>query len=585
MLDPNDERLWSSSGFAPRTRAGVDVNEETALVEYAVVRCSRLLTETPSGLPIRCHRFDAKTGDRITVTAAEVPALALLSVAPNPDMTAGVFREGRMLGQINWGNGFAEIVRDQLGRVAALWPLQPSRVSPSKTPGYAYDVKRKDGVDPDRFRREDMLHVCGMFSVDGIWGRGVVTHARENIGASLAVQRHGSAYFGSGAQPKGIVVAPGLKKPEQRDQFKREWKEIHGSPDSSEVVIIPDGSYSPITISNQDNQFIETGVRNQEIICHIYGVPLYMMGAKVVGSTVEALSMEFVLYGLYPWMSKFEQQCNFKLLDRSQWGTYFFEHDLTALLRGDIKARLDAYRVGITTGVFTINEVRRFENLPGIGPAGEVHYVPANMFTADQMMNGNPGTGASGPGSDHSGAPADSPLDRPVTPADPQRGSQSSYDPERAFEMWRRELPKLVGDELGTQMKSLERQLENRPHEWREVARSALHDVLARTFTKESNAAARAAKGNGDFDRWVKEFYAKHEPELADHLGTACKSLTLAGVKKWEQPGDLAAWLVARSTESLKHAYDHDTPEVFARRLGDWPTKRAADVAEEILKG
>lgn len=558
-----------TGGFFSRTVAGVEVDDEKALTYSAVFRCSRLLTEPPSSLPLRCFR---KTdGDRVQVSASEVPAIDLVSLSPNDDMTAGVWRETIMLQQVNSGNGFAEISRDDFtGEIKALYPIHASRVMPAKQgSGFAYSVRNNDGTYSG-FRREEMLHVCGTLSNDGIWGRGVVTHARENIGGGLAVERYGAAFFGSGGQPKGVVIAPGLTKPADRDQFRREWGEMVSSPDAAHKVAILPGmsSYTAISMSHQDSQFLETGIRNQEIICNWYGVPLYMLGAKILGSSLEGLSGEFIIYSLYPWVSKLEQQLNFKLLDRNQRGTHGFEHDFSALLRGDIQSRMNAYRVAIMTGVFTINHCRRLENLPGIGPAGDVTYVPANMVTAEYMRENGAGSSV-GPGSNQTGAPADNPNDR-------------NPKADAAFHEFVKGKG-LDGKALKQEIAVMETKIDDRPREWKEAARVVLSDTLRRMFTKEAGAAVAAMDSRKDFSVWSAEFFAKHEATLAGALEPACATLKLAGVKRWEKPADLAAWIKARSADDMKRTAN-DSKEVRLRKLAAWPTDRVAAIVEEVMR-
>src|SRR5437870_13801389 len=56
------------------------------------------------------------------------------------------------------------------------------------------------------------------------------------------------------------------------------------------------------------------------------------------------------------------------------------------------------------------------------------------------------------------------------------------------------------------------------------AAQAVLVDVLGRMFTKEANAASRAAKGNG-FDSWLAEFYAEHQETLTAALALAAAVL------------------------------------------------------------
>jgi HK97 family phage portal protein len=397
--------------FAHRTRAGIDINEDIALGFSTVFLCTRIICEPIAGLPILTYERD-DDGGRAEVDPGTLAAQDAIAF-PNDEITAYTFRESRTMHQVNWGGGFAELVRDSRGDVVEMWPIHPSRVKPGRAgSGYDYAVLNNDGTTIG-MQRDEILHVCGPLSDDGIWSKGIITHARETVGGAVAMDRHAWAYLGSGGQPKGIFKSPGLRSPEDKREFRKQWKEIHGNPEQCEVVIAhKDSDYIPIQIPNDDHQFLQSRMSNRKIICELYRVPTYMIGDRVLGASIEAMSAEFVMNTLFPWIRKWEEQLGLKLLNRERRRRFFFEHDFTAMLRGNVADRMNGYRVQITTGVRTINECRRLENLPGIGPAGDIHYIPANMFTADQMLHGNPSAGGmAGPGSDHTGAPADNPLD------------------------------------------------------------------------------------------------------------------------------------------------------------------------------
>ncbi len=59
--------------------------------------------------------------------------------------------------------------------------------------------------------------------------------------------------------------------------------------------------------------------------------------------------------------------------------TLYVEHDLSSLLRGDVQARFEAYRIGREIGALSANDVRRRENEPPI-EGGDLHHQPANWF-------------------------------------------------------------------------------------------------------------------------------------------------------------------------------------------------------------
>lgn len=58
--------------------------------------------------------------------------------------------------------------------------------------------------------------------------------------------------------------------------------------------------------------------------------------------------------------------------------TFFVEHDLAGLLRGDLVTRYNAYRIGREGGWLSSNEIRAFENMSKID-GGDTYVEPLNM--------------------------------------------------------------------------------------------------------------------------------------------------------------------------------------------------------------
>jgi phage portal protein BeeE len=56
------------------------------------------------------------------------------------------------------------------------------------------------------------------------------------------------------------------------------------------------------------------------------------------------------------------------------------EFDADLLLRGDMLQRFQAYRIGRETGLYSANELRKFENLnPRTDPEADAYLSPLNM--------------------------------------------------------------------------------------------------------------------------------------------------------------------------------------------------------------
>jgi phage portal protein BeeE len=74
------------------------------------------------------------------------------------------------------------------------------------------------------------------------------------------------------------------------------------------------------------------------------------------------------------------------LLDPSEYGVYFWEHNIEGLLRGDIAARYAAYVMGKRNGFLNADEIRDQENLNPIpGGLGQEYIVEKNMIGLNDL--------------------------------------------------------------------------------------------------------------------------------------------------------------------------------------------------------
>jgi len=96
---------------------------------------------------------------------------------------------------------------------------------------------------------------------------------------------------------------------------------------------------------------------------------------KATYANTELQGIEFLVYSLRSWLKRWEAEMDLKLLTTDQQRNYFFKFNINALLRGDSAARGVFYRTMLDMGVLSINEVRRLENMNGIGKAGDKHLV------------------------------------------------------------------------------------------------------------------------------------------------------------------------------------------------------------------
>ena len=141
--------------------------------------------------------------------------------------------------------------------------------------------------------------------------------------------------------------------------------------------------YTPISISPEQAQFLETRKFQIDEIARIFRVPPHMVGdlEKSSFSNIEQQSLEFVKYTLEPWIVRWEQSINRVLLTESEKAAYFVKFNVEGLLRGDYQSRMNGYATARQNGWMSANDIRELENLDRI-PAeqgGDLYLINGNM--------------------------------------------------------------------------------------------------------------------------------------------------------------------------------------------------------------
>ena len=376
-------RLYGStySFFFGGTASGKTVNERTAMQTTAVYACVRILAETIASLPLNIYR----STDNGKEKATDHQLYYLLHEEPNPEMTSFVFRETLMSHLLLWGNAYAQIIRDGRGRILALYPLLPDRMTVDRTTeGQLYYEYRKD-TGYVILRPEDILHIPGL-GFDGLVGYSPIAMAKDAIGMAIATEEYGGKFFANGASPGGVLEHPGVVKDPAR--IRESWNAVYqGSGNAHRIAVLEEGmKFQSIGIPPEQAQFLETRKFQTEEICRIFRVPPHLVANldKATFSNIEHQSISFVVHTIRPWLVRLEQGMNKALLSPSEKGQYFVGFVVDGLLRGDYSSRMQGYAVGIQNGFLSPNDVRALENMNTI-EHGDIYAMNGNMLKLEDV--------------------------------------------------------------------------------------------------------------------------------------------------------------------------------------------------------
>ena len=354
----------------------------------AVYACVRILSEAIAGLPLHLYKY---TDDGGKEKAIDHPLYQLLHDEPNPEMSSFVFRETLMTHLLLWGNAYAQIIRNGKGEVIALYPLMPNRMRVDRddkgqlyyTYNRVYDEALKTKTMTVTLRPYEVLHIPGL-GFDGLVGYSPIAMAKNAIGLAIATEEYGAKFFANGAAPSGVLEHPStLKNPEK---LREAWQsQFGGSQNSNRIAVLEEGlKYTPISISPEQAQFLETRKFQINEIARIFRVPPHMVGdlEKSSFSNIEQQSLEFVKYTLDPWVVRWEQNLQRILLTTDEKKDYFFKFNVDGLLRGDYASRMSGYATARQNGWMSANDIRELENLDRIPEelGGDLYLINGNML-------------------------------------------------------------------------------------------------------------------------------------------------------------------------------------------------------------
>jgi HK97 family phage portal protein len=516
--------FWYGPAPGQRTAAGVPVDQAVAMTYSACWASTMLLSTTGGMIPLKLYQYLDGGGSE---PAVDLDRYYLVHDQFNPDMTNMMFRSSRFQFQINWGNTFAEIEMDGANRVKHIWPIHSSRIPKDNlkrgADGKMYYLVNNDDGSKTPLADWEVLHIPSPISDDGIWGRGVVEQARLSIGFGIATENQGASYFGNSARPKIVLSGMKFRDKSDREDFRRQWDEVHGGPENANKVGIlpPDVKLESLNFSAEDSQFLETRQHNIEEIARWYGVPPHLIGhlLRSTYNNIEHQSLEFVKYGLMRWLVPWEQELNRKLLSADERRTLYFRHVVDGLERGDLQTRTNALKEQFFNGKITLDEWRALdEQNPIGGEAGKTHFVQQAMIPVDLALKGPQPTQTAGK----------PPEDKP--------------EPKEDMSAKSLELLSSLNDRLAAVETAKDSAIAAATLE-------VVEHIVNGLLDREAKHALAASKDPSNFLKWLNGFYDDQEDRLPSILAKPVGAYLLASGK-----GGIAEQMAKEAARKHIHA-------------------------------
>jgi HK97 family phage portal protein len=382
------QSIWGAgSDLDLGTRSGTLVTQDTALQINAVFSAISLISNTVSTLPV--DAYIRRDGDQ----RAFRPAPQWVQ-KPDVDFSEkSGFYSALVTSLLLDGNAFIRVFSNDSGEVVNLSVMNPLSVE-IKRNGIGQVMFKVDN-EKQLLSSEQILMITDIVRPGQIRGISRVDALKENFGLALALQEYSARFFGQGANPAGVIEFEGNLTADQAKQLADGFDARHrnsGRKAHKTGVLSGGAKYKQTSVDPEKSQALDARRLAIEDIARAFSVPsnfLNLPGTNTY-SSVEQNSLMFVKYCIRPIIEKIEGAMS-SLMSRYPGGERaYIKFSLDALLRADFATRNQSYSVGLQAGFYTVNDIRRLENLTRIDdPSADTVRVPlANVNVSDAELTG-----------------------------------------------------------------------------------------------------------------------------------------------------------------------------------------------------
>lgn len=361
---------------------GIGTNISNAQKIAIVYACVRIKANALSVIPIKLYRKNGldKTEDTENIL------YELLRYAPNPTLTASLYKKIISQDLDLRGNHYSQIVKNGLGQVVKLVPLVADNMS------VIWDTKDKTKKQYTYngmiIANDRVLHIYDIPDKENLKGINPIEYARSSIEFAQNTSEHGNQLFKNSAMPSGMFLHKKALTEESFNRLKTQLdRNYSGLKNIGKPMLLEDElTFKELTIKNSDAEWLNSRRFNREEIASIFGVPVSMLNDSQNTSygNLEQKYLEFKDNTIYPLTTNIEEKLRQQLLNDRDKKLYSIKFEYNNLMRVDAKTRIEYFKGRFETASISPNEIRRLESENGFVGGDEYYYQSNNLTPVGQ---------------------------------------------------------------------------------------------------------------------------------------------------------------------------------------------------------
>ncbi len=316
------ERFAKSGRYKPQEYSDQDLEHADTIHAY-IFGAIRAIADNVANTPICLYK------DRERIESH--PALKLIE-NPSKFMPANGLKESITKHLLLTGDCFIEIISNKYryedGRVATvpkqLIPIIPPssvKIVPGKSELVDHYVYKSPTGEDLNLPVDEVAHIRLFSASSKLYGLSPLQALKEELFTDAQAVEYNKQFFESSAAPGGILSSDQTMNPDSKDDLERRWNRAHrGTSNAHKIAVLDRGlEYQPVSLSQEDMQFIEQRKLTKREIRALYGVPATYLGeTNATYASANEASRAFFLNVVIPMANRISKALT-KFVLRRHW--------------------------------------------------------------------------------------------------------------------------------------------------------------------------------------------------------------------------------------------------------------------------
>ena len=322
---------------------GDRVDRATALSIPVISGYVDLICNTFAMIPFKLYKETIQDGKRSTEEVAD-NRVKIINEETTDTLDGFQFKKAICEDYLLGKGGYAYIKKIN-NEFVGLFYVEESKVSIQKNSDAIY--KRFDVmVDGKIYKNHEFIKLLRN-TKDGASGKGLTEEISRALETAFRRLQYEYELTATGGSRKGFLKSQKHLDEKSMKALKKAWEDYYAG--NANTVVLNDGiDFQEASNSSQQN---EINAKNNTFAGEI--ATLFHLGGNFD---------DFIKNAIMPIATAFATALNRDFLLEKEKNTYYFAPDTKELLKGSLKERYDAYRIAITTGFKTRNEIRYMED-------------------------------------------------------------------------------------------------------------------------------------------------------------------------------------------------------------------------------